>query len=160
MGKINLNKNNIVITTGGSEAVLFVFNAIADPGDEIIIPEPFYTNYNGFATLSCLKIVPITTLAERGFHLPDISEIEKKIIAFREESKIPVLGVTSSNVRRQLKRLRDVFLIEKKKNFYKITENAPLLETFEEKYEKFLLESCLKRVKDYLDAIDKEFKIK
>ena len=77
--QITLNKNNIVITTGGSEAILFVFNAIADPGDEIIIPEPFYTNYNGFATLSSLKIVPVTTVAEGGFHLPDISEIEKKI---------------------------------------------------------------------------------
>ena len=76
--QITLNKNNIVITTGGSEAILFVFNAIADPGDEIIIPEPFYTNYNGFATLSSLKIVPVTTVAEGGFHLPDISEIEKK----------------------------------------------------------------------------------
>ena len=76
---IQINKSNIVISTGGSEAVLFAFNAIADPGDEIIIPEPFYTNYNGFATLSSLKIIPVTTMAEKGFHLPEISEIEKKI---------------------------------------------------------------------------------
>lgn len=76
---IGLEPGNIVITTGGSEAIFFAFNVIADPGDEIIIPEPFYTNYNGYASMSCLKIVPVQTLAERGFHLPPIPEIEKKI---------------------------------------------------------------------------------
>ena len=77
--KIHLKKENIVVTVGGSEAVSFTFCTIADPGDEIIVPEPFYTNYNGFATLSNLKIVPIVTEAEKGFHLPEIGEIEKKI---------------------------------------------------------------------------------
>ena len=76
---IDLKPENIVITTGGSEAIFFAFNVIADPGDEIIIPEPFYTNYNGYASVSGLKIVPVETLAEKGFHLPPISEIEKKI---------------------------------------------------------------------------------
>jgi hypothetical protein len=88
------------------------------------------------------------------------SDIEKKVIGYRQENKLPILGVTSSNVRRQLKRLRELFLIEKKKNVYRITENAPMLETFQEKYEKFLLQSCVSRVKDYLEAIDKEFKPK
>lgn len=88
------------------------------------------------------------------------ADIEKKVIGMREEGKLPVLGVTSSNVRRQLKRLRDIFLIEKKKNIYRITENAPLLDTFEEKYEKYLLGSCISRAKDYLEAVDKEFKIR
>ncbi len=76
---ITLNKNDIIITTGGSEAVSFAFTVIADPGDEIIIPEPFYTNYNGYSSISNLKIVPITTDPETGYHLPDISEFEKKI---------------------------------------------------------------------------------
>ncbi len=76
---IKLETDNIVITYGGSEAVMFAFNIIGDPGDEILIPEPFYTNYNGYATLSNLKIVPVPTVAEDGFHLPDIEEIEKKI---------------------------------------------------------------------------------
>jgi len=88
------------------------------------------------------------------------SAIEKKVIGFRQENKLQVLGVTSSNVRRQLKRLRDLFIIEKKKNVYRITENAPLLETFQEKYEKYLLQSCVSRVKDYFEAIDKEFRPK
>lgn len=77
--EIYLNPENITITYGGSEAVYFAFNIIGDPGDEILIPEPFYTNYNGYATLSNLNIVPIPTDAESGFHLPDISVIEKKI---------------------------------------------------------------------------------
>lgn len=76
---IRLEPGNIVVTCGGSEAVSFAFNVIADPGDEIIIPEPFYTNYNGYATLSSLKIVPVETKAEEGFHLPDLGKIEAKI---------------------------------------------------------------------------------
>lgn len=74
-----LKKEHICITVGGSEAVAFAFAVIADHGDEVIVPEPFYTNYNGFATLTGLKLVPVATEAETGFHLPDISEIEQKI---------------------------------------------------------------------------------
>lgn len=76
---ISLNPGNILITCGGSEAISFAFGAIADAGDEIIIPEPFYTNYNGYATFSQLKVVPIETKAEEGFHLPDMLQIEAKI---------------------------------------------------------------------------------
>jgi aspartate aminotransferase len=76
---INLEPANIVVTCGGSEAVSFAFSVVADPGGEIIIPEPFYTNYNGYATLSTLEIVPVPTKAEEGFHLPPMAEIEKKI---------------------------------------------------------------------------------
>ena len=75
---IGLTRENLTITYGGSEAVSFAFSIIGDPGDEIIIPEPFYTNYNGYATMSNLNIVPVHTTPETGFHLPDVSEIEKK----------------------------------------------------------------------------------
>ena len=77
--EISLEPGNILITCGGSEAISFAFAAIADAGDEIIIPEPFYTNYNGFATYLQLKVVPVETKAEEGFHLPPISQIEAKI---------------------------------------------------------------------------------
>ena len=77
--KIKLEIKNIVIATGGSEAISFAFNAVADPGDEIIVSEPFYTNYSGFASQCGLKIVPVTAEAENGFHLPDIAEFEKKL---------------------------------------------------------------------------------
>jgi aspartate aminotransferase len=67
---IALDPAEILITNGGSEAILFAFNVAADQGDEIIIPEPFYTNYNGYAEMASLKVVPVRTRAEDGFHLP------------------------------------------------------------------------------------------
>jgi aspartate aminotransferase len=67
---ITLEPSEILITNGGSEAVMFAFNVVADDGEEIIIPEPFYTNYNGYAALANLNIVPVRTHAEDGFHLP------------------------------------------------------------------------------------------
>jgi aspartate aminotransferase len=78
---IALTADNIIITCGGSEAILFAFATVADPGDEIIIPEPFYTNYNGYASLANLKIVPLTLKVEDGYRLPPASEFEAKITA-------------------------------------------------------------------------------
>jgi aspartate aminotransferase len=77
--KIPLTAENVVITVGGSEAILFTFATVGDPGDEIIIPEPFYTNYNGYASLANLKIVPLTLRVEDGYRLPSAKEIEAKI---------------------------------------------------------------------------------
>ena len=76
---IPVNHNELIVTTGGSEALLFAMGSIADTGDEIIIPEPFYANYNGFATASGVKIVPVISKIEDNFALPDISEFEKLI---------------------------------------------------------------------------------
>ncbi len=72
-------EDEIIITNGGSEAILFAFSAIADPGDEIIVFEPYYTNYNGYAELINVKLVPVTMRAEDGFSLPDVKEIKEKI---------------------------------------------------------------------------------
>jgi aspartate aminotransferase len=77
--KIPLTSENVIITCGGSEAILFTFAVVGDPGDEIIIPEPFYTNYNGYASLANLKIVPLTLKVENGYRLPSMEEIEAKI---------------------------------------------------------------------------------
>jgi len=76
---INVSYNDIIITTGGSEAILFGFMACLDPGDEVIIPEPFYANYNGFAIAAGVNVVPVTSYIENGFGLPPIEEFEKKI---------------------------------------------------------------------------------
>ncbi|MEP6845296.1 MAG: pyridoxal phosphate-dependent aminotransferase [Panacibacter sp.] len=76
---INIDHSQIIITTGGSEAILFGFMACLDPGDEIIIPEPFYANYNGFAVAAGVNVVPITSYIENGFALPPIAEVEKAI---------------------------------------------------------------------------------
>ena len=76
---IDIDYTNILITTGGSEAILFAMMACFDPGDEIIIPEPFYANYNGFAVEAGAKVVPVTSYIEDGFALPPMEEIKKKI---------------------------------------------------------------------------------
>ena len=76
---IDINEKQIIITTGGSEAILFGFMACLDAGDEVIIPEPFYANYNGFAVEAGVTVVPITSYIENGFALPPIEDIEAKI---------------------------------------------------------------------------------
>ncbi len=76
---IDLTMENVLITLGGSEAIHFAFSVIADPGDEIIIPEPYYTNYNGYASFAGIRIVPVTSKAEGGYRLPSVEEIENKI---------------------------------------------------------------------------------
>ena len=69
---INVSYEDLMITTGGSEALLFALNSCLDSGDEIIIPEPFYANYNGFSISAGVKVKPITTHIKNGFALPDI----------------------------------------------------------------------------------------
>jgi hypothetical protein len=81
------------------------------------------------------------------------ADIEKLVKESRKQHNLPMLGIAGSNIRRQLKRLRDLFLIEKVQNNYRITENAPLSEIFEERIEKFYLKSILSRVKEYFDAV-------
>ena len=76
---IPLSSEEIFVATGGSEALMFVIGMIADPGDEIVVFEPFYTNYNGFARMVDVNLVPVTTRAEDGYHLPDRAAIESKI---------------------------------------------------------------------------------
>jgi len=76
---IPVTANNIIATTGGSEALLFTIGSITDPGDEIIIPEPFYANYNGFSTASGVTVVPVISKIENNFALPKIEEFEKLI---------------------------------------------------------------------------------
>jgi aspartate aminotransferase len=76
---IDVAPYQIIITTGGSEAILFGFMACLDEGDEVIIPEPFYANYNGFAVEAGVKVVPVTSYIESGFALPPIEDFEQLI---------------------------------------------------------------------------------
>ena len=76
---ISLEADDVLVTTGGSEAIHFAFSVVADIGDEIVIPEPYYTNYNGFAAFSAVKIVPVPLHVEDGFRLPPAEEFEKRI---------------------------------------------------------------------------------
>lgn len=76
---IDVSFEDIIITTGGSEALTFAFMTCFNPGDEIIIPEPFYANYNGFAVTAGLKVTPVTAKIENGFALPPVEDFEKLI---------------------------------------------------------------------------------
>lgn len=76
---INVTPEEILVTTGGSEAILFAFNSCLDFGDEVIIPEPFYANYNGFALTCGVRVKPIISTIDNGFALPSIEEFEKII---------------------------------------------------------------------------------
>lgn len=77
--QIDVNADDIIVTAGASEAILFAIQSIMDEGDEIIIPEPFYANYNGFATNAGVKVKPIFSDIKNGFSLPPISEFEKVV---------------------------------------------------------------------------------
>lgn len=84
-------------------------------------------------------------------------EVKNKVIDVRKEMKLPMLGIAASNIRRQLKRLKDLYLIETNANLYRISEFGNLNEIFEEKVESFMLSQVMSRVKEYMKRIDEEF---
>ena len=79
VNQIEVEANDIIVTTGGSEALQFILGSIMDQEDEIIIPEPFYANYNGFSTAQGINVIPVVSKIENNFALPPISEFEKLI---------------------------------------------------------------------------------
>ena len=109
---IKVTYEDILITAGGSEALLFAMMVAFNPGDELIIPEPFYTNYNSFAAVAGVKIVPITSKIEDGFALPSVEEFEKRITPKTKG----ILVCNPSNptgglyTREELEQLRDLAL--------------------------------------------------
>jgi aspartate aminotransferase len=107
---IHVDYEDIIITTGGSEALIFGFLATCNPGDEVIIPEPFYANYNAFAITAGLKVVPVTAKIEDGFKLPPIAEIEKKITSKTKAIVICNPGNPTGYLysQQELERLREV----------------------------------------------------
>jgi aspartate aminotransferase len=76
---VNVTPEQILVTTGGSEALVFAFMACLEPGDEVIIPEPFYANYNGFAQTAGVKVIPVTASIDDGFALPPVEKIASRI---------------------------------------------------------------------------------
>ena len=77
--EVEVTADDILVTTGGSEALVFAFMSCLDPGDQVIIPEPFYANYNGFAQMAGVEVVPVTAYLDQGFALPPVSEFAAKI---------------------------------------------------------------------------------
>jgi len=120
---IHITADEIMITTGGSEAISFAFQSCLDTGDEVIIPEPFYANYNGFATSAGVKVVPVLSSIESGFALPPISEIEKLI-----NPKTKGIFICNPNnptgylySREEMEQLRDIVL---KHNLYLFSDEV------------------------------------
>lgn len=108
--KINLTVNDIIITTGGSEALILGFLSCLNPGDEIIIPEPFYANYNSFALVAGVIVKPVTAVIGNGFALPAISEFEKLITPKTKAILICNPGNPTGYLytQKELEQLRDV----------------------------------------------------
>ena len=120
---INVTPDEIIVGAGASEALLFAFQSIMDPGDEVIIPEPFYANYNGFATNAGINVVPIFSSIESGFALPPIEDFEKNIT-----SKTKAILVCNPNnptgylySKEELETLRD---LAKKHDLYLIADEV------------------------------------
>jgi aspartate aminotransferase len=109
-GGLPVNPEDIIITTGGSEALIFGFMTTCNPGDEVIIPEPFYANYNGFAVTAGLTVVPVTSTIESGFALPPVAEIEAKITAKTKAIVICNPGNPTGYLysKEELEQLRDI----------------------------------------------------
>ena len=107
---ISVNFDDLMVTTGGSEALLFALNSCLDTGDEVIIPEPFYANYNGFSTSSGITVKPISTSIENGFALPPIDDFEKLITAKTKAILICNPGNPTGYLysKEELERLRDL----------------------------------------------------
>ncbi len=107
---INVESEDIIITTGGSEALTFGFLTTCNPGDEVIIPEPFYANYNGFAVAAGLNVVPVTANIEDGFALPPVEEFEKKITSKTKAIVICNPGNPTGYLysKEELEKLRDI----------------------------------------------------
>jgi aspartate aminotransferase len=107
---IYVNAEDIIITTGGSEALTFGFMSCCNPGDEVIIPEPFYANYNGFAIQAGLTVVPVTASIESGFALPPVEEFEKKITSKTKAIVICNPGNPTGYLysKEELEKLRDI----------------------------------------------------
>ncbi|MGB3340004.1 MAG: pyridoxal phosphate-dependent aminotransferase [bacterium] len=153
----DIDIDNVWITTGGSEAIIFAMMTVADPGDEIIVFEPFYTNYNGFAVMSQLKLVPITTNVENGFHLPDKETIESKITPKTKA----ILINTPNNPTGTVLNEEEMFLINslcKKHNLYLLSDEVYREFVYDGKAQISAL--SLSEIKDrviVMDSISKRF---
>lgn len=120
---IQVNHHQIIITTGGSEAIQFGFMACLDAGDEVIIPEPFYANYNGFAIAAGVHVIPVTSSISNGFALPPIADLEAKIT-----SKTKAIVICNPNnptgylySKAEMEQLRELIL---KYNLYLFSDEA------------------------------------
>ena len=127
---IDVDPEHLIVTTGGSEAIMFAMLAVADVGDNIIVFEPFYTNYNGYAVMTDIQLKPVTTKPETGYHLPPEEEIEAKI----DERTRAILVCSPNNP------TGTVLTEEELKTIARIAERHDLFVIADEVYREFVYE--------------------
>ena len=120
---INLDKDNIIITNGGSEALIFALNTICDPGDKIIIPEPYYTNYNTFCLMNDIKIIPLPTKIEDNFRLNNLRSLEKLITSRTKAILICTPGNPTGTVYSQIE-MQQICHLALKHNLFIISDEV------------------------------------
>lgn len=142
---IPLEEKEIIVTTGGSEAIIFAMCAICDSGDEIIVFEPFYTNYNGFASVANVRLVPVPLSIQDGFHLPPAEVIEQHITSRTRGILICNPGNPTGTIysKEELQRLAD------------IVKNHDLFLLSDEVYREFAYESPASSVMDFSEIHDR-----
>ena len=153
-GFTDLDINNFIVTNGGSEALIFTMSLIANPGDEIIIPEPFYANYNGFSVQSDVKVVPVSSSIESGFALPPIADFEKLITSKTKAIVICHPGNPTGYLysKEELDQLRDLVL---KHDLYLISDEVYREFTYDVPHISVL---SYPELKDHAIVIDSESK--
>ncbi len=153
----DINPDEIFITTGGSEAIIFAMMTVADYGDEIIIPEPFYTNYNGFASMAGLKVIPLLTKVDTGFHLPDENEIEK-LITSRTKAILICSPNNPTGTIFTKEEMEMVVKIAKKHNLFVLSDEVYREFVFDNKKQTSILEvDGSAELSIMLDSISKRF---
>ena len=154
---IDINKEDIIITTGGSEALSFTLGSITDFGDEIIIPEPFYANYNGFSIANGVKVVPIVSSIDDDFSLPEIEEFEKLITSRTRAILICNPGNPTGYLysKKEIKKLKELVL---KHDLFLITDEVYREFVYDgEVHHSVLSESGLDKNAIMIDSVSKRY---
>jgi len=155
--KYGVDSKDVFITTGGSEAIVFAMMVVADEGDEIIIPEPFYTNYNGFASMAGVKVVPVTTKVEDGFHLPDEAEFER-VITKKTKAILVCSPNNPTGTIFTRKEMEMVVRIARKHNLYILSDEVYREFVFDGKKHTSILEiEEAREIAVMMDSISKRF---
>ena len=146
-----VNADNLFITIGGSEAIVFTLMSALSPGDEVMIPEPFYTNYNGFATMAGVSVVPITTVIDDGFHLPGMEKFEEKLTEKTRAIMFSNPGNPTGTVFSR-EELEELVSFAKKHDLYLISDEAYREFTYGERKAVSIME--FKGIEDHAVIID------
>ncbi|OGK53113.1 aspartate aminotransferase [Candidatus Roizmanbacteria bacterium RIFCSPLOWO2_01_FULL_44_13] len=155
-----IKPEDVQVTTGGSEAIAMAFFAVCEPGEEIVVFEPFYTNYNSYAAVTGVKLVPVKTKGETGFHLPPAKEIEKKVTKKTRAILICNPNNPTGTVYTK-KEMNTLFVIAKKHNLFFISDEVYREFVYDGK-KHFSILSYMKRMPEktiLLDSMSKRYSL-